>query len=51
MLLLGKTAQYNHVATWACANLPKFFRPNTTAQSFVVKTAEDCKKPSAHYRG
>jgi indolepyruvate decarboxylase len=41
---LGKTAQYNDIATWAYTDLPKVFRPNTTARSFVVKTAEDLQK-------
>jgi len=38
---LGKTAHYNDIATWAYADLPKVFRPGTTARSFVVKTAAD----------
>jgi indolepyruvate decarboxylase len=38
---LGKTAHYNNIATWAYAELPKVFRPDTTARSFVVKTVED----------
>jgi indolepyruvate decarboxylase len=38
---MGKTAHYNDVATWAYANLPKVFRPDTTARSFVVKTVGD----------
>jgi indolepyruvate decarboxylase len=28
-------------ATWAYADLPKVFRPDTTARSFVVKTVAD----------
>jgi indolepyruvate decarboxylase len=40
---LGKTAHYNDIATWAYADLPKVFRPGTTARSFVVKTAADLK--------
>jgi indolepyruvate decarboxylase len=38
---LGKSAHYNDVARWAYADLPKVFRPDTTAQSFVVKTVAD----------
>jgi indolepyruvate decarboxylase len=38
---LGKTASYNDVATWAYADLPRVFRPDTTARSFVVKTVAD----------
>lgn len=41
---LGKTSRYNDIATWAYADLPKVFRPDTTARSFVVKTAEDLHK-------
>jgi len=29
------------IATWAYADLPKVYRPGTTARSFVVKTAAD----------
>jgi indolepyruvate decarboxylase len=38
---LGKTAPYNDIATWAYADLPTVFRPDTTARSFVVKTTAD----------
>jgi indolepyruvate decarboxylase len=38
---MGKTETYNDIATWAYADLPKVFRPDTTAQSFVVKTVAD----------
>jgi TPP-dependent 2-oxoacid decarboxylase len=38
---MGKTETYNDVATWAYADLPKVFRPDTTARSFVVKTVAD----------
>jgi indolepyruvate decarboxylase len=41
---LGKTARYNDVANWAYADLPKVFRPDTTARSFVVKTVADLEK-------
>lgn len=39
--ILGKTAHYNDVADWSYAELPKVFRPDTTAESFVVKTVEE----------
>jgi hypothetical protein len=32
------------IATWAYAGLPKVFRPDTTAQSFAVKTVADLEK-------
>jgi indolepyruvate decarboxylase len=38
---MGKTETYNDIATWAYADLPKVFRPDTTARSFVVKTVAD----------
>jgi len=38
---LGKTAHYNDIATWAYADLPKVFRPDTTARSFVARTVAD----------
>ena len=38
---MGKTETYNHIANWAYADLPKVFRPDTTARSFVVKTVAD----------
>jgi indolepyruvate decarboxylase len=41
---LGKTSRYNDVANWAYAELPKVLRPDTTARSFVVKTAADLEK-------
>ena len=41
---LGKTARHNDVANWAYADLPKVFRPGTTARSFVVKTVADLEK-------
>ena len=41
---MGKTADYNDVARWAYAELPKVFRPDTTARSFVVKTVADLDK-------
>jgi indolepyruvate decarboxylase len=41
---LGKTEPYNDVANWAYADLPKVFRPDTSARSFVVKTCGDLQK-------
>jgi indolepyruvate decarboxylase len=38
---LGKTETYNDIANWAYADLPRVFRPDTLARSFVVKTRED----------
>ena len=38
---MGKTSDYNDVARWAYAELPKVFRPDTTTRSFVVKTVAD----------
>ncbi|HEV2376098.1 MAG TPA: thiamine pyrophosphate-binding protein, partial [Streptosporangiaceae bacterium] len=41
---MGKTEDYNDIASWAYAKLPKVFRPDTTARSFVVKTVADLEK-------
>jgi indolepyruvate decarboxylase len=41
---MGKTADYNDIARWAYAELPKVFRPDTTARSFVVRTVADLEK-------
>jgi indolepyruvate decarboxylase len=41
---LGKTSRFNDVANWAYADLPKVFRPDTTARSFVARTAADLDK-------
>jgi indolepyruvate decarboxylase len=41
---LGKTSRFNDVANWAYADLPKVFRPDTTARSFVVRTVADLGK-------
>ena len=40
---LGKTEPYNDIANWSYADLPKAFRRDTSARSFVVKTGEDLK--------
>jgi indolepyruvate decarboxylase len=41
---MGKTSDYNDIAGWAYAQLPKVFRPDTNAKSFVVKTVADLEK-------
>ena len=38
---LGKTETYNDIANWSYADLPKVFRRDTSARSFVVKTVND----------
>jgi indolepyruvate decarboxylase len=38
---LGKTEIYNDIANWAYADLPRVFRRDTSARSFVVKTVRD----------
>ena len=38
---LGKAEPYNDIANWAYAELPKAFRPDTQARSFVVRTVRD----------
>jgi len=38
---MGKSETYNDIANWAYADLPRVFRPDTTARSFVVKTVAD----------
>ena len=38
---LGKTEPYNDIANWAYADLPKVFRRDTSARSFVDKTSRD----------
>jgi indolepyruvate decarboxylase len=38
---LGKTEPYNDIANWSYAALPKVFRRDTSARSFVVKTSRD----------
>jgi indolepyruvate decarboxylase len=41
---LGKTSRFNDVADWSYADLPKVFRRDTTARSFVVKTVADLEE-------
>jgi indolepyruvate decarboxylase len=41
---LGKTESYNDVANWAYSDLPKVFRRDTSARSFVVRTVSDLQK-------
>jgi indolepyruvate decarboxylase len=38
---LGKNEPYNDIANWSYADLPKVFRRDTSALSFVVKTVGD----------
>jgi indolepyruvate decarboxylase len=38
---LGKSESYNDIANWSYAELPKVFRRDTQARSFVVKNVED----------
>ena len=40
---LGKDETYNDVANWAYADLPKVFRRDTSARSFVVETVQDLR--------
>ena len=42
--ILGKTARYNDIANWAYTDLPKVFRPDTAAESFVVRTVDELHK-------
>jgi indolepyruvate decarboxylase len=44
---MGKTEEYNDIARWDYAKLPKVFRPDTTARSFKVKTVADLEKALA----
>jgi indolepyruvate decarboxylase len=41
---MGKSSDYNDIARWSYADLPKAFRPDTDAQTFVVKTAADLER-------
>ena len=41
---LGKDETYNDIANWSYADLPKVFRRDTSARSFVVKTNGDLQK-------
>jgi len=41
---LGKAESYNDIATWAYADLPKVFCPQTTARSFVAETVADLEE-------
>jgi indolepyruvate decarboxylase len=41
---LGKDEAYNDIANWSYADLPKVFRHDTSARSFVVKTNGDLQK-------
>src|SRR5215468_5033299 len=41
---LGRDETYNDVANWAYADLPKVFRRDTSARSFVVKTVGELQQ-------
>jgi len=41
---LGKTESYNDVANWAYADLPRVFRRDTSARTFVVRTVSDLQE-------
>jgi hypothetical protein len=41
---LGKTDTYNDIANWSYADLPKVFRRDTSARSFVVETNRDLQE-------
>ena len=41
---LGKDETYNDIANWTYADLPKVFRRDTSARSFVVKTVGDLRE-------
>jgi len=41
---LGRAEPYNDIAGWAYADLPKVFRPDTSARSFVVRTAGELRE-------
>ncbi len=41
---MGKTEDYNDIAAWSYADLPKVFRSDTNARSFVVKSVADLEK-------
>jgi indolepyruvate decarboxylase len=41
---LGKTETYNDIANWAYADLPKVFRRDTSARSFVVRSSRDLQE-------
>ena len=42
--ILGRDAPYNDIANWRYADLPRAFRRDTTAESYVVETAEQLRK-------
>jgi indolepyruvate decarboxylase len=46
---LGKTESYNDIANWSYADLPKVFRRDTSARSFVVKTATSRPERAERY--
>jgi indolepyruvate decarboxylase len=42
--ILGKDAKYNDVANWRYADLPKVFRRDGNAETYVVQTVGDLKQ-------
>jgi indolepyruvate decarboxylase len=48
---LGRSEPYNDIARWDYAHLPKVLRPDTTAQSFVVKTTADLQQALSAQNG
>jgi indolepyruvate decarboxylase len=42
--ILGKDAKYNDVANWRYADLPKVFRRDGNAETFVAQTIEELKQ-------
>ncbi|MEV4449138.1 alpha-keto acid decarboxylase family protein [Streptomyces mirabilis] len=45
--ICGKQGQFNDVANWAYAELPKVLHPGTTARTFVVRTPAELKEALA----
>jgi indolepyruvate decarboxylase len=41
---LGKTSRFNDVANWSYADLPKLFKRDTDARSFVVRTVAELEE-------
>jgi indolepyruvate decarboxylase len=41
--ILGQNATYNDVANWRYAELPRVFRRDTTAETYVVETSEQLR--------
>jgi indolepyruvate decarboxylase len=41
--ILGRDATYNNIDNWRYAELPRMFRRDTTAESYVVETSEQLR--------